>query len=50
MPSLVRYSEPVMAPRWASVTSAQLLTPEISPRIASRTCCVRPQMPVCACA
>ena len=46
MPLLLRFSVPVMAARWASVTSAQSLTPGILPRIAVRTAAVRPQMPV----
>ena len=35
-----------MAPSWVAVTLAQWVTPEISSTIASRTCSVRPQMPV----
>ena len=48
MPLLLRFSGPVMAARWASVTRAQWVTPEIRPTIASRTCSVRPQMPAVA--
>ena len=44
----VRLSMPVMSARRASVTRAQLLTPEILPRIRSRTTGVRPQMPAAA--
>ena len=46
MPSYLRLSVPVMAARWASVTLAQLLTPEMWRRIPARTAAVRPQMPV----
>ncbi len=35
----------MIAARFASVTAAQLSTPEISPRIASWILAVRPQMP-----
>ena len=48
MPAVSRSSVPVMAARWASVTRAQWVTPEIRARIAVRTCSVRPQMPAVA--
>ena len=40
------FNSPVIPARWVSVTSAQSLTPLISPRMAAWTCEVRPQMPV----
>ena len=45
MPLLPRSSVPVMAARWASVTLAQSVTPEMLSTIPSRTSSVRPQMP-----